>query len=126
MEEEYEAAGGEVLLDNDDNDGWLATHGRPKGSTTSRATLQECVVCHIIIWVVLEFSETTKRDDDEDNLPSMDTLEISKGGAIRSIPSYFGGEEEDDIPDMAEYDESENLVESDPVSGCLMVFHLKL
>lgn len=31
MEEEYEAAGGEVLLDNEDNDGWLATHGKPKG-----------------------------------------------------------------------------------------------
>lgn len=31
VEEEYEAAGGEVLLDGDDNDGWLATHGKPKG-----------------------------------------------------------------------------------------------
>ena len=31
MEEEYEPAGGEVLLDNEDNDGWLATHGKPKG-----------------------------------------------------------------------------------------------
>ena len=31
MEEEYEAAGGEVLVDNDENDGWLATHGKPKG-----------------------------------------------------------------------------------------------
>lgn len=31
IEEEYEAAGGEVLLDNEDTDGWLATHGKPKG-----------------------------------------------------------------------------------------------
>lgn len=31
VEEDYEAAGGEVLLDNEDNDGWLATHGKPKG-----------------------------------------------------------------------------------------------
>lgn len=31
IEEEYEAAGMEVLLDNEDNDGWLATHGKPKG-----------------------------------------------------------------------------------------------
>lgn len=89
VEEEYEAAGGEVLLDNDDNDGWLATHGRPK---------------------------ETKRGDDEDNLPSMDTLEINKGRAIQSIPSYFGGEEEEDIPDMAEYDEAESLVETDPAT----------
>lgn len=31
MEEENEAAGEEVLLENEDNDGWLATHGKPKG-----------------------------------------------------------------------------------------------
>ena len=31
VEEEYEAAGGEVLLEDEDNDGWLATHGKPKG-----------------------------------------------------------------------------------------------
>ncbi|ONK73559.1 uncharacterized protein A4U43_C04F32910 [Asparagus officinalis] len=88
VEEEYEAAGGEVLLDNDDNDGWLATHGRPN---------------------------ETKRDD-EDSLPSMDNLEISEGRTIRSISSYFGGKDEEDIPDMAEYDESENLIESDPAT----------
>ncbi|XP_039141916.1 autophagy-related protein 3-like [Dioscorea cayenensis subsp. rotundata] len=85
VEEEYEAAGGEVLLDNEDNDGWLATHGKPK--------------------------ET--KNEEEDDLPSMETLEISKGRAIQSIPSYFGGEEEDDIPDMADFDDSGNLVEPD-------------
>ncbi|KAJ6849615.1 autophagy-related protein 3 [Iris pallida] len=89
VEEEYEAAGGEVLLDNDDNDdGWLATHGNPR---------------------------VTKSEDDE-NLPSMDTLEISSGRAILSFPSYFGGQEEEDIPDMAEYEDSENLVEMDPAT----------
>jgi len=30
--EDYEAAGGEVLVDDEDNDGWLATHGKPKGT----------------------------------------------------------------------------------------------
>lgn len=90
VEEEYEAAGGEILLDDDDDgDGWLATHGKPK--------------------------ETTHADEEED-LPSMDNLEISKGGSIRSIPSYFGGEEEEDIPDMEEYDEAEGLVEDDPAT----------
>ncbi|XP_047942377.1 autophagy-related protein 3 isoform X3 [Salvia hispanica] len=53
--EEYEAAGGEVLVDNEDNDGWLATHGKPKG-------------------------------------------------------------EEDDIPDMEEFDEADNVVENDPAT----------
>lgn len=55
------------------------------------------------------------KTDDDDNLPSMETLEISKKNTIQSISSYFGGEE-DDIPDMAEFEEADNLVENDPVS----------
>ncbi|XP_072963896.1 autophagy-related protein 3 [Typha angustifolia] len=88
VEEEYEAAGGEVLLENDDNEGWLATHGKPKEA----------------------------KDEEEENLPSMDSLEISKGKGIRSIPSYFGVEEEEDIPDMEDYNDTENLVETDPAT----------
>ncbi|XP_062164203.1 autophagy-related protein 3-like [Alnus glutinosa] len=88
VEEEYEAAGGEVLLDGEDNDGWLATHGKPKENNC----------------------------DEDDNLPTMEILEISRKNPIRSIPSYFGGEEEDDIPDMADYDEPDNLLETDPAT----------
>lgn len=55
------------------------------------------------------------KTDDDDNVPSMETLEISKTNNIQSIASYFGGEE-DDIPDMAEFEEADNLVENDPVS----------
>lgn len=87
VEEEYEAAGGEVLLDNEDNDGWLATHGKPKDDK-----------------------------NDEENLPSMETLEISKKNTIQSISSYFGGEDEEDIPDMAEYEDPDNLIETDPAT----------
>ncbi|KAJ6962738.1 autophagy-related protein 3 [Populus alba x Populus x berolinensis] len=86
VEEEYEAAGGEVLLDNEDNDGWLATHGKPK---------------------------ETKGDEDE-NVPSMEALEISaKKSLIQTNPSYFGGGEEEDIPDMADFEDPDNLIESD-------------
>ncbi|CAM8983063.1 unnamed protein product [Rhodiola kirilowii] len=85
VEEDYEAAGGEVLLDNEDDDGWLATHGNPKD----------------------------KKSDDDENLPSMDTLEISSNKPIQSITSYFGGDDEEDIPDMADYGEPDNLVETD-------------
>ncbi|XP_052174472.1 autophagy-related protein 3 [Diospyros lotus] len=88
VEEEYEAAGGEVLLDNEDNDGWLATHGKPKGS--------KC--------------------NEEENIPSMETSENSKKNTIQSISSYFGGEEEEDIPDMAEYEDPDNLIETDPAT----------
>ncbi|KAH0902522.1 hypothetical protein HID58_042025 [Brassica napus] len=76
--EEYEAAGGEVLVDDEDDDGWLATHGKPKD-----------------------------KGNEDENLPSM------KSG-IRSMPTYFGAEEEDDdIPDMEEFDEADNVVEND-------------
>nr|CAD1844900.1 unnamed protein product [Ananas comosus var. bracteatus] len=91
VEEEYEAGGGEYLLDgadDDDNEGWLATHGKPKEA----------------------------KGDEEENLPFIDTLEISKGKVIQSIPSYFGGEEEEEIPDMADFENSENLVETDPAT----------
>ncbi|KAH1129992.1 hypothetical protein J1N35_001370 [Gossypium stocksii] len=85
VEQEYEAAGGEVLLDNEDNDGWLATHGRPKD-----------------------------RNDVEEILPSMETLEVRQNETVRSIPSYFGsGENEEDIPDMADYEEADNAIETD-------------
>ncbi|CAM8999318.1 unnamed protein product [Rhodiola kirilowii] len=85
VEEDYEAAGGEVLLDNEDDDGWLATHGNPKD----------------------------KKSDEDENLPSMDTLEISSNKPIQSISSYFGGDDEEDIPDMADYGEPDNLIETD-------------
>ncbi|KAJ6714677.1 UBIQUITIN-LIKE-CONJUGATING ENZYME ATG3 [Salix viminalis] len=89
VEEEYEAAGGEVLIDNEDNDGWLATHGKPK---------------------------ETKGGEDE-NVPSMEALEISaKKSLIQTNPSYFGGEEEEDIPDMTDFEDPDNLIESDPAT----------
>ncbi|KAL9350183.1 hypothetical protein Peur_057438 [Populus x canadensis] len=88
VEEDYEAAGGEVLLDNEDNDGWLATHGKPK---------------------------ETKGDEDE-NVPSMEALDIIvKRIPIQTNPSYFGGEEED-IPDMADFEDPDNLIRSDPAT----------
>ncbi|KAG7544221.1 Autophagy-related protein 3 [Arabidopsis thaliana x Arabidopsis arenosa] len=83
--EEYEAAGGEVLVDDEDNDGWLATHGKPKD-----------------------------KGNEDENLSSMDVLDINERNAIQSIPTYFGGEEDDDIPDMEEFDEADNVVENDP------------
>uniref|UniRef100_M4EJ55 Uncharacterized protein n=1 Tax=Brassica campestris TaxID=3711 RepID=M4EJ55_BRACM len=74
--EEYEAAGGEVLVDDEDDDGWLATHGKPKAVHGA--------------------------------------LDINEKSGIRSIPTYFGAEEEDDdIPDMEEFDEADNVVEND-------------
>ncbi|KAG2273943.1 hypothetical protein Bca52824_056498 [Brassica carinata] len=77
-QQEYEAAGGEVLVDDEDDDGWLATHGKPKELAVHGA------------------------------------LDINKKSGIRSMPTYFGaGEEDDDIPDMEEFDEADNVVEND-------------
>lgn len=51
VEEEYEAAGGEVLLDNEDNDGWLATHGKPKGKFLTEVLY--IVVLHYLFDLIL-------------------------------------------------------------------------
>ncbi|EPS60333.1 hypothetical protein M569_14470, partial [Genlisea aurea] len=88
IEEEYEAAGGEVLLDDEDNEGWLATHGLPKES----------------------------KDIEDEDLPSMETLVISKKTAFQPISSHFGGEDDDDIPDIGAFDETDDLVENDPAT----------
>ncbi|XP_023521025.1 autophagy-related protein 3-like isoform X2 [Cucurbita pepo subsp. pepo] len=85
VEEEYEAAGGEVLLDNEDGDGWLATHGKPK----------------------------EEKSDEEENLPSLETLEISRPKVVKSIPNYFGGEDEEDIPDLADIEDTDNVIGTD-------------
>lgn len=88
VEADYEASGGEILLDDEDNDGWLATHGKPKEN----------------------------KSDDEENLPSMESLDINKKSTIQSIPSYFGGDDDEDIPDMAEFEDQDNVIENDPAT----------
>lgn len=55
------------------------------------------------------------RSCEEENLPSIESLEISKNKAVKLAPSHVGGEDEDDIPDMADYEEADNI-EIDPVS----------
>lgn len=49
----------------------------------------------------------------------MEALEISKKNSVQSNPSCVGGEEVEDIPDMGEYEEADNLIETDPVRSCL-------
>lgn len=130
VEEEYEAAGGEVLLDNEDNDGWLATHGKPKGLLLICDMILKSLslISYLICCAMLLISLDTKSDEDE-NLPSMETLEISKRNTIQAISSYFGGEEEEEIPDMTEFEDADNIIENDdPVSSyfvCLSMILLR-
>lgn len=82
VEEEYDAARAEVVLDDDEGgEGWLATHG-----------------------------VQASNPKEEEDIPSMDTLDIGKAEEIKSIPSYFGAgekqDEEDDIPDMDTYEDT--------------------
>uniref|UniRef100_A0A0C9RRL6 Autophagy-related protein 3 n=1 Tax=Wollemia nobilis TaxID=56998 RepID=A0A0C9RRL6_9CONI len=84
VEEDYVATGGEYMIDDEEDDGWLATHGAPKDKT-----------------------------NDEENVPSMDSLEIQEKRNIRPISSYFGVDDEEDIPDMDEYEESSNAADND-------------
>ncbi|KAL2612936.1 hypothetical protein R1flu_024628 [Riccia fluitans] len=86
IEEEYDAAGGEVLLDtadDDDEEGWLATHGAPSD---------------------------TKKEPEE--LPSMDTEEKEERRHINIIPTYAAGDD-DDAPDMADFEDADNVMKND-------------
>lgn len=57
------------------------------------------------------------KGNEDENLPSMDSsLEINERNTSQPTPRYSGGEEEEDIPDMAEFDEADNVVDNDPVS----------
>lgn len=46
----------------------------------------------------------------------MENLDVNKGTTVKLTPSHFGGDDEDDIPDMADFEESDNVIETDPVS----------
>ncbi|XP_024545006.1 autophagy-related protein 3 isoform X2 [Selaginella moellendorffii] len=84
FEEEYAAAGGEVLLDGEDGEGWLATHGAPGGPLK----------------------------DDDDTVPSMDMADTEDRPQILiSDDTYVN--HEDDVPDMSDFDSSDNLVTRD-------------
>ena len=70
----------------------------------------------ILIAYAFTFSFQENKSDEDDNLPSMESLEISKKSSIKRISSYMGPEDDEDIPDMAEFDDNCNLIENDPVS----------
>lgn len=62
------------------------------------------------------FSLSLDKLDDDDNLPFMEALEISKNYNVhQSISDHFGGKEDEDIPDKVECEEP-NLIEANPVS----------
>ncbi|KAL9296043.1 hypothetical protein ACSQ67_021939 [Phaseolus vulgaris] len=88
VEEEYEAAGGKFYL----------------------------MVMIMMAAYAFTFSFQENKSDEDDNLPSMESLEISKKSSIKRISSYMGPEDDEDIPDMAEFDDNCNLIENDPAT----------
>ena len=56
-----------------------------------------------------------EKSDEEENLPSLETLEISRPKVVKSIPNYFGGEDEEDIPDLADIEDTDNVIGTDAV-----------
>ncbi|KAG0542393.1 hypothetical protein BDA96_02G099900 [Sorghum bicolor] len=87
VEGQYDAAGAEVVVEDDqDGEGWLATHG----------------------------VQASKPEEEED-IPDMDTFGMGRSDGIKSsIPSYFSGgkeeEEEEDIPDMDNYKDTRQTI----------------
>ncbi|KAG0553932.1 hypothetical protein KC19_12G050300 [Ceratodon purpureus] len=82
IEEDYKAAGGEVLLDNDGDEGWLATHG---------------------------FDRESK--DEDEVVPSMDAQESSARPSRNFRPLVPQDDEDDDVLDMDDVGD-DNLVEA--------------
>ena len=56
---------------------------------------------------------------EEENVPSIDALETQERRQIHAIPSYFGVDDEEEIPDMAEYKQPDNAVDIDAVSNSI-------
>lgn len=65
-----------------------------------------------------------EKSDEEENLPSLEALEISRTKVVKSIPNYFGGEDEDDVPDLDDIEETDNVVGTDAV--CKLNFMSKM
>ena len=61
------------------------------------------------------FFHAEEKSDEEENLPSLETLEISRTKIVKSIPNYFGGEDEDGIPDLADIEENDDALATDAV-----------
>lgn len=111
VEEEYDAAGAEVVLD-EDGEGWLATHG-----VQGQYPYKCCLVFHSELYDLNCFFwgpllMLASKPEEEEDIPSMDTLDIGRSDGIKSIPSYFSGgkdEEEEDIPDMDTYEDTGDI-----------------
>ncbi|CAL9076147.1 unnamed protein product [Musa textilis] len=86
MEEEYDIIGEETLFDTNDEDisGWIVTHRTPREIKHYK----------------------------EEAIPTMEFVEINKCGTVTFNPFYFAVEEED-IPDMADYENLENPIKTE-------------
>lgn len=61
-----------------------------------------------------------------EDLPSMETLEISKNKNVKLTTSGFDDQDEEDIPDMADYEEPETDAVSFYISHCFKLVLLYL
>eukprot|EP00256_Glycine_max_P051252 XP_014617218.1 autophagy-related protein 3 [Glycine max] len=79
VEEEYEAAGGEVLLDDEDNDGWLATHGKPKETKSDEdenlPSMESFVL--MLMEATLQSTYLVAHEPDDDNILRTRTYDVS-------------------------------------------------
>eukprot|EP00250_Pteridium_aquilinum_P015251 c22475_g1_i2 orf=298-1212(+) len=106
IEEDYEAAGGEVLLENDDDNGWLATHGKPsdkKAEDNAPSIVEEI---HLRDRVDATNQDGKDDDDDDDAIPDMSDYVENDDATLE--PSYLTAQEpdEDNILRTRTYDVS--------------------
>ncbi|KAI5056143.1 hypothetical protein GOP47_0029664 [Adiantum capillus-veneris] len=104
IEEDYEAAGGEVLLENDDDNGWLATHGKPGDQKTEEITpsITEDRDSNNKTMV----ANGMAKDEDDEDVPDMSDYVENDDATLE--PSYLTAQEpdEDNILRTRTYDVS--------------------
>lgn len=106
IEEDYEAAGGEVLLENDDDNGWLATHGKPSDQKTEDNTPSIVEESHSRDRVGAVNQEDKDDDNDDEAIPDMSDYIENDDDTL--VPSYLTVQEpdEDNILRTRTYDVS--------------------
>ncbi|XP_024383490.1 autophagy-related protein 3 isoform X2 [Physcomitrium patens] len=72
IEEDYNAAGGEVLLDNDDDEGWLATHGIDRENKTEDEIVPSMDTQESS--VKRNFKPLIPQDDEDEDILDMDDV----------------------------------------------------
>ncbi|KAH7352991.1 hypothetical protein KP509_19G073900 [Ceratopteris richardii] len=106
IEADYEAAGGEVLLENEDDNGWLATHGKPSDQKMDENTPTITDGCYTKNRAVIESDLVKDSNDNDDDVPDMSDFIENDDATIETSYPTAQEPDEDNILRTRTYDVS--------------------